>query len=173
MITQELLDIVNRNDKVVSNDTKANKFDKGLISRNVGVFIMDEQHRILIAKRSMEKKSFPGRLDLSACGNVKKGESYEAAAKREVKEELGIDCDLEFLDKIYNELNENKNKSPIRYFTGLFMGRHSGNVKLNEELTEAKRLSIAEIEKMLSQNKESFSPGFVNDFQHIKNMLKY
>lgn len=171
MINQELLDIVNKNDKVVGEEKKAAKLSKGLISRNVGVFIMDEQQRLLIAKRSKDKKSFPGRLDLSACGNVKKGETYDSAARREVKEELGIDCNLEFLDKIYNEFNEDRR--PIRYFTGLFLGRHNGKVRLNEELTEAKRLSIQEIERMLSRNKESFCPGFVNDFLHIKDRLKY
>jgi len=170
MSRHELLDIVDRNDNVIGRETKTNKFSKELISRNVGVFIVDNDQKLLISKRSPDKKSFPGRLDLAACGNVRSGETYEEAARREVAEELGIKCDLEFLDKIFNEFRENN--LSLRYFTGIFLGRHSGNVSLNKELTETRRLSVKEIEGMLNRDRDSFCPGFVSDFLHIKDRLK-
>lgn len=120
MEEQELLDIVDSNDKVIGRDTKENKFIKGLITRNVAIFILDHNKRLLIAKRSSNKKSFPNRYDLAACGNVKAGETYKEAAEREVSEELGIKCNLKFLGKIFNEFKENK--ITIRYFTGIFFG---------------------------------------------------
>ncbi len=115
---QELLDIVNENDEIIGQDTKGNKFRKSLISRNVAIFILDDNKKLLITKRSSRKESFPNRYDLAACGNVKAGESYEDAAKREVTEELSIDCDLKFLGKIFNEFKEDE--KTIKYFTGIF-----------------------------------------------------
>lgn len=170
MTNQELLDIVNENDKIIGQDTKENKFRKELISRNVGVFILDDDKKLLIVKRSPYKKSFPNRYDLAACGNVKANETYKDAAKREVKEELGIKCDLTFLGKIFNEFKEND--ITIRYFTSIFIGHFSGKVKLSDELVELQRLNVKEIEELINKNKDSFTPGFVNDFLFVKNKLE-
>jgi len=166
---QEFLDIVNQKDNVIGQDTKENKFKKGLISRNVAIFIMDKNKKLLITKRSSLKESFPNRYDLAACGNVKVGESYEDAAYREVMEELGIHCDLKFLGKIFNVFKEN-NKT-IKYFTGIFLGHFSRKVKLSDELVELRRLSVEEVEELI-KNKKLFTPGFVNDFLFIKDKLK-
>ena len=80
-----MIDIVNKNDIVIGQDTKENKFQKELISRNVAIFIKDSQNQYIIAKRGPNKRSFPNRLDLAACGNVDAGETYEEAAVRELK----------------------------------------------------------------------------------------
>jgi len=170
MEEQELLDIVNDKDNVIGQDTKNNKFIKGLISRNVAIFILDNDGKLLITKRSSHKKSFPNRYDLAACGNVKASESYREAAEREVIEELSIKCNLKFLGKIFNEFKENDIK--IKYFTGIFLGHFSGEVKLSDELVELKRLTSKEIEGLINENKDLFTPGFVKDFIFVKDKLK-
>lgn len=170
MNDQELLDIVDEEDNVLGQDTKENKFHKGLISRNVAVFILDNNKKLLIVKRSPHKKSFPNRYDLAACGNVKVGESYDDAAKREMMEELGIKCDLNFLGKIFNEFEENDIK--IKYFTGVFLGHFSGEVKLSDELSGLKKLSVKEVNDLINKNKDLFTPGFVKDFLSFKDKIK-
>jgi len=167
---QELLDIVNEKDEVIGQDTKENKFRKSLISRTVTIFILDDNKKLLIVLRSPEKRSFPNRYDAAVCGNVKTDESYEDAAKRELMEELSIDCDLEFLGKIFNEFKEDE--KTIKYFTGVFLGHFSGEVKLSDELVELKRLSVEEVEELINKNKDQFTPGFVNDFFYAKEKLK-
>jgi len=165
----EYLDIVDENDNVVGKDTKDNKFAKELISRNIACFVSNDKGQILIVKRSPNKKSFPNRYDLAACGNVKSGETYEEAAKREIKEELGVDCPIKALKKLFNRFEENGKK--LRYFTTIFQGKWNGGVKLNEELTELKKMSIAEVEKKIKENGDLFTPGFINDFNEVKNTL--
>ena len=165
----ELLDIVNKFDKVVGKDTKENKFKNELISRNVAIFIKDSQNKFLIVKRSPNKKSFPNKYDLAACGNVKSGETYEQAAERELAEELGITCKIKFLKKIYNEFSE-KNKV-LKYFTAVFAGESSQEVVLNDELVELKRLTLNEIDKLMEKDKTLFTPGFVNDYLQTREIL--
>lgn len=166
----ELLDIVNDDDNVIGQDTKENKFKKSFISRNVAVFILDDKKKLLIVKRSPTKKSFPNRYDLAACGNVKAGETYEKAAIREVKEELGINIDIVLLKKIFNEFKENE--KVIKYFTGVFLGHFSGNVKLSKEVLELRRMSIEEVQTLINKNKGLFTPGFVKDFLSVKDKLE-
>lgn len=170
MEEKELLDVVDDKDNVVAQDVKDNKFNKGFISRNVAIFILDKNGKLLITKRSPQKKSFPNRYDLAACGNVKAGETYEEAAKREVMEELNINCELKFLGKIFNEFKE-KDKI-IKYFTGIFLGYFYGEVKLSDELTELRILSVKEVESLINKDRDLFTPGFVKDFISVKNKLK-
>jgi len=167
---KELLDIVDGQDNIIGQDTKDNKFKKGLISRNVAIFVLDDNKKLLIVKRSSRKRSFPNRYDLAACGNVKVSESYKEAAEREVKEELGIKCDLKFLGKIFNKFKENNTE--IKYFTGIFLGYFPGEVKLSDELVELRKLSVEEVEGLVNKNKDLFTPGFVNDLLFVKDKLK-
>ena len=68
-----------------------------LIHRSVHVAVLDStQSRILLQKRSMNKDIQPGKWDTAVGGHVAAGESVEAAAHRELAEELGITGDLEF-----------------------------------------------------------------------------
>lgn len=170
MSNYELLDVVDNNDVIVGQDSKENKFAKGFISRNVAIFIVDGEGNLLITKRAPDKKTFPNRYDLAACGNVKAGESYFDAAEREVDEELSIKCELKLLKKIFNEFKDGDKE--LRYFTGIFLGKFSGDVSLNEELVELKRLSLEEVSKLVEQDESLFTPGFVNDFILTKNELK-
>ena len=166
----ELLDVVDDKDNFIGKDTKENKFLKGFISRNVAVFILDESKKLLIVKHSPDKKGFPNRYDIAVCGNVEAGEKYPDAAQRELMEELGIKCSLTYLGKIFNEFKEND--KIVKYFTCIFLGHYADKVKLSDELSELKRLSIKNVEELVKKDKYLFTPYFVNDFMHVRDKLK-
>ncbi len=63
---------------------------QSLAHRSVLVLLYDVQGRLYLQKRSARKALYPGRLDLSATGHVRGGESRETAALRELDEELGV-----------------------------------------------------------------------------------
>jgi 16S rRNA (adenine1518-N6/adenine1519-N6)-dimethyltransferase len=169
MPESETLDIVDMDDMVIGTSTKGDKMAKGLTSRNVAVFIRNGNGKLLMSRRAMHKKVFPGRWDTAACGHVLAGESYKDAAARELKEELGIGCRLRMVNKVFNEHSEGG--TVIRYFTGIFLGDFSGSVKLNHELSGVNWLSIQEIEGMIGKNKDDICPFFVKDFSFIRSML--
>lgn len=60
----------------------------------VHICVFDRAGRLLIQRRSPEKRSWPGLWDLSAGGCAQVGESSQAAAERELFEELGLEADL-------------------------------------------------------------------------------
>jgi len=58
--------------------------------RAVHLVVMNEKGEVLLQQRSARKDSHPGWWDISVGGHVDVGETYEDAATRELREELGI-----------------------------------------------------------------------------------
>lgn len=165
-----LQDVVDQNDKVIGKTTKTNKFEKELITRNVVAFITDKDGKFITVKRSALKKSFPNLLDLAACGHVQCGESYQAAIKREIKEELGIVCGVELLRKIYHEHNEHG--KAVKYYTSLFIGRTDKKIRTNEEVSLMPSLSFSELYEKLNHQPHLFTPFFVDEFEEVHDLLR-
>jgi isopentenyldiphosphate isomerase len=86
----ELVDVVDSDDRVVATVTRRQMRAERLLHRSVGVAVLSVDGRLLIHRRSERKDLWPGRWDVAAGGVVGAGESYAQAAVRELHEELGI-----------------------------------------------------------------------------------
>lgn len=86
----EVFDVVNDRDEVIGQATRAEVHAKGLLHRAIHVWVFDRLGRIFLQKRSKWKDMAPQRWDSSCSGHVDSGETYEAAAVREVREEIGL-----------------------------------------------------------------------------------
>lgn len=170
MVTHEYLDVVDEKDHVFGRDLKANKARKGFISRNVAVFVRNNQGKLLITKRASSKKTFPDRFDLGACGNVRSGETYLQAARRELFEELGIKSKLKFLGKFYYQTEYAGDR--LRYFTAVFLTITDKKTRLNKELSKVVLMSKEEVKAKIKEDPDIFTPGFVLDFKRFENKIK-
>ncbi len=54
------------------------------------VYLFDEDDRLLVTRRSLEKATFPGVWTNTACGHPAPGERLEEAAIRRARDELGL-----------------------------------------------------------------------------------
>lgn len=163
-----LTDIVDRNDLVIGKDTKENKFKKELISRNVVAFIKNSKNKYIILKRSSKKKILPNLFDVT-CGHVLSGESPDEAIKREIKEELDIQCKVRLLKKRYNERKVDDRK--IRYFTSIYLGTSDSKIRLNKELSSYTLKTLSELLGDIRKNPQSFSPFLIDELKEIKGLL--
>lgn len=92
VVTDEYLDLVNRDDEVVRRELRSVIYRERLSNfRVVNAFVISSQGQLWIPQRSYAKILFPGALDFSVGGHVGSGESYDTAFKRETQEELSID----------------------------------------------------------------------------------
>jgi isopentenyl-diphosphate Delta-isomerase len=164
------IDIVNEKDEVIGGELKSKKHEKGFISRVVAIYLIDSENKFLMCKRASRKDDAAGLWDLAACGNVESGESYGEAAKRELDEELDIDCRLEMMGKFYEEVEATKG-GIMKVFCGVFVGFSDKIPKLNHELSEFKKMSFEEIETELKLNPKKFCHGFRIDFEKSKKKL--
>lgn len=91
----ELLDIVDLNDKVIGQKLRSEIYFQKLSNfRVVNAFLINDHGQLWIPRRSANKRIFPLCLDTSMGGHVSSGESYEDAFKRELMEELNINANL-------------------------------------------------------------------------------
>lgn len=98
MTGTEWVDIVDEHDRVIGRASRAEVRARNLLHRNVAVLCEDAHGRIYLHQRSPTKDLFPSLHDVFIAGVVGAGESYDAAAVRELGEELGIDhATIEFL----------------------------------------------------------------------------
>ena len=94
-VSQELLDVVDKNDCVIGVKTRGEIHAQGLMHRAVHILVFNSRGDLFIQKRSMLKDENPGQWDTSAAGHVDSGEAYLECAIRELGEELGIETDSE------------------------------------------------------------------------------
>lgn len=91
MKTDEFLDIVDANDKVVGRETRSVVHRRGDWHRGVHVFLFAPDGKLLVQKRSADRASAPSALDCSVSEHVLSGESFYEAAVRGLKEEMGVE----------------------------------------------------------------------------------
>jgi isopentenyl-diphosphate Delta-isomerase len=88
--TEEWFDVVNDQDEVIRRATRREVHATGLWHRAVHVLVFDASGRVFLQKRSMNKDLSPGLWDSSCSGHLDAGEEYDAAAIRELGEEIGV-----------------------------------------------------------------------------------
>ena len=87
----EIFDVVNDRDEVIGSAPRNEVHRLGLMHRATHVLVFNSRGELFLQKRSQKKDRQPGLWDSSASGHVDKGETYDACAARELKEELGLD----------------------------------------------------------------------------------
>ena len=118
-----------------------------LIHRVVHVLVFDKKGRLLLQKRSRNKDVAPGKWDTSVGGHVNPGEDILEAAKREMREELGIsDCRLDYL---YAYLFSNHIESElVSTFSCIYKGKFFFN---KDEIDEIEFWDLESIRKKLGK----------------------
>ncbi len=147
MAVQEVLDVVDENNKVVGSAPYEEVYSKRLNHRIVHVLVFNDKGEIFLQMRSAQKKFCPGHWVTSAGGHVQKGESYEKAAKRELKEELGVNLPLTLLEETpYDHYK-------MRKFLQVFRGISEGPFKFNpEEVAGGRWFSVPDVRDMVKKN---------------------
>ena len=97
----EVIDIVDEFGKETGKTClKSEAHLHGYFHKTVHVWLYTVDHKILLQKRALTKRVFPGLWDISVAGHVGTGEAIINAVKREVWEEIGYVIPHDSLFKI-------------------------------------------------------------------------
>ena len=86
----ELVEWVDDHDRVIEIVPRSRMRSENLLHRSVAVIVTTSDGRLVVQRRADSKDVFPGWWDIGAGGVVAAGEPTEAAARRELYEELGV-----------------------------------------------------------------------------------
>jgi isopentenyldiphosphate isomerase len=155
--------IVDDSDNIIGEALKDEAYKKGLQLRSIQIFVFDLSGRLFVQKRASTKKRFPSYLCASVAGHVEPNENYLEAAKRELKEEMGIDESVDFLCKEKTPIGDDQ-FAMMAHFTA----QTSSEIKLQEdEIDDGDFYTIDEIKKLIDEG-GLFTPSFLYSFGKIK-----
>ncbi|MBI2010830.1 MAG: NUDIX domain-containing protein [Candidatus Colwellbacteria bacterium] len=124
------LNIVDESGKIISEDTRENIHNKGLLHREIHVWFYTPRDEIIFQHRAKDKDTYPDLLDATVGGHVEIGSDYEESALKEMEEETGIKADrndLHFIETVRNKAYDpvtNKTNNVIRaIYAYLYDGR--------------------------------------------------
>lgn len=151
----EFLDIVNENDEVIGQASYQEIYDKLHSHRIVHILIFNNDGKMALQLRSKNKSFCPGHWSTSVGGHVQAGESYEQAALREMKEEIGVEATFDFLAK---DLYIDAARNNFQKFLSTFKTIYEGPLDINPgEVERVEFFSLKEIQEMIDCG-EKFNP---------------
>jgi isopentenyl-diphosphate delta-isomerase len=129
---------------------------RGLWHRTVHVWLYRKGPEILLQKRSAHKDSHPGLWDVSAAGHMNVGENPLSSARRELREELGLEVgpeELRFVEESRRTLTSREGTFIDREITFVYLLDYSDNPAVlepdGEEVEEVKFFGTALLRSLL------------------------
>ena len=172
----EILDIVDKDDKVIGQASRAEAHKQGLIHRALSVIVLNSKGQILLQQRAEDRQIAPLAYDLSTSEHVLSGESFEDAAKRSLREELGIEGEVKrlrgtILQKRRYEVNSQvvlENEQ-----TGLFYTYHEGpfNIDINE-VYRVEFFEFKDVKRIIEQSPDKVTRWFKEEWGRLEKNLK-
>lgn len=156
-MSEEMIEVVDSEGNVISIARRSEVHgNPALMHRVVHVLVFGSDGRLYLQKRSMNKDVAPGLWDTSVGGHVDPGEALPVAAMREMKEELGVECEPEYL---YTYVHSNDYETEQVH---TFRCTHDGPFSFNvEEIDELRAWSLSEIEAQVQSG--TLSHNFIHE----------
>lgn len=145
----EILDLVDSDDNVIGVIKRSEYYrletEKLGYVRAVEMFIQNDEGKLWVPTRNLDKKIAPGGLDYSMGGHVSAGETYLQSALRETQEELNLtltEKDLKFVKKF--------TPGELPYFRTLYVCHSNTAPDYNpDDFSSAEWLSMEELVRKL------------------------
>jgi len=167
-MNEEVYNIVDECDNVIGCAARSEIHRLGLKHRAVHILVFNSKGEVFLQKRSMKKDRCPGLWDSSASGHLDKGESYDDAAMRELKEELGVTGKIELKKRFKLEASEETDNE----FVWIYTGDYNGEFNLNkDEISEGQWFYPDQIEEHLISNPKQFSDSFIAVWKNVRTLI--
>lgn len=153
----EVFDVVDAQDRVIGQATRAEVHRRGLWHRAVHVWVFNAAGQVFLQKRSQSKDSAPGCWDSSCSGHLDSGEDYAVAAVRELAEEIGLRV-TEVPDVC---LGESPRAETGWEFVRVYRLQHEGPFTLHPaEIETGAWFDPAAVDQAIKHRAAEFAPAF-------------
>jgi 16S rRNA (adenine1518-N6/adenine1519-N6)-dimethyltransferase len=161
----EQFPVVDKNDRISGYASRAEVHGNNLRHRAVHILIFNQIGDLYLQQRSRWKDRHPLKWDSSAAGHVTAGESYNETARRELKEELGVNV---LLERIFNLAASAR--TDHEFICG-YRGVVSEDLAPNKcEIERGVFFAPAVIDGWTSARPDDFAPGFLECWKAYRKM---
>lgn len=169
----ELIDILTSEGKPTGKTAlKSEAHKNGWFHATVHIWLYTKEEKILLQKRAMNKKVFPGLWDISVAGHIGAGEAILQAATREIQEEIGLKLYPKDLIKIGTRIHQVSHANGIKdnEFHHVFIGELKTPIhKLTMQTEEVDALQLFDL-AILKQT-ENFDTILLSRFHEYYAMV--
>ena len=164
----EILDIVNEHDQVIGQKLRSEVYAQNMTNfRVINGFILNNQGKLWIPRRTAHKRLMPLHLDCSVGGHVEAGETYQTAFVRELKEELNLEAatiDYQMIGSM------NPHEDFVSAFMQIYLIKYNKSPDYNRnDFTEYYWMSLDELLEKIYQGASAKSdmPFILNKFYNF------
>jgi 16S rRNA (adenine1518-N6/adenine1519-N6)-dimethyltransferase len=154
--SNEQFPVVDENDEVQGYAARSEVHGNNLRHRAVHILIFNQDGDLYLQQRSRWKDRHPLKWDSSAAGHITARENYDQTARRELKEELGVDVPLERIFRLTAS-----SRTDNEFIWG-YRGVVSGDLAPNKcEIERGVFIAPSVIDGWTSARPDDFAPGFL------------
>ncbi len=158
--TEEQIILVDAEDRETGLAPKLEAHRQGLRHRAISVCVLDRAGHMLLQRRATGKYHSGGLWTNACCTHPRAGETVEAAARRRLREELGVDCQLKFLARTHYraDVGDGLIEDEVVH---LFLGAYDGPVTPDaQEVAEFDWVSQADLRARIAASPERYTYWF-------------
>jgi isopentenyl-diphosphate delta-isomerase len=152
--------LVDEDDNPIGTGEKMDVHRRGVLHRCFSILVYNSKREIMLQRRALSKYHCPGLWSNTCCSHPRPGEHLIMAAKRRLKEEMGIsipikEVGVEFIYKArIGDLIEHE-------YDHVLYGNFDGEPQINpEEADDWKWMSFNDIRADMKTNPDIYTPWF-------------
>lgn len=172
MVKKEKVILVDKKDREIGVEEKIKAHKKGLLHRAFSILVFNKKGDILLQKRAKSKYHSGGLWTNTCCSHPRPKESLKKAAKKRLREEMGIEC--KNLKEIFSFIYKKKVGNLIEHeFDHVFFGKFNGKPKPNKkEAEDWKWIKLTALKKDIKKNPQKYTPWFKIILKKMENFLQ-
>ena len=157
----EFVILVDENDNPIGKEEKVKcHLPDGKLHRAFTAMIFNKQGKLLLTRRSDSKMLWPGYWDGTVASHPREGETYVSSSERRMPEEIGITCEMSYVNKFEYHVPY-KDIGSENEVCGTLIGVVDDFDKsslIRDEISETKWISSEELKLEFEQNRDSYCP---------------
>jgi isopentenyl-diphosphate delta-isomerase len=171
-MTKNEVVLVDKKDNQVGTGEKLKIYQEGKLHRCFSIFIFNSKGELLLQKRAKGKYHSGGLWSNACCSHPRPNQDLKNEAKRRLKEEMGIECDLrEIFSFIYKKDFGNLVEHE---FDHVFIGKSDANPKPNpEEAEDWKWIRPEDLRQDVKENPQKYTFWFKLILDRVLKQFKY
>ena len=152
--------LVDENDNEIGEMEKLEAHQKGFLHRALSIFIFNDEGKILLQQRALNKYHSGGLWTNACCSHPVPGVDAVTCAHERLKEDMGFDTELKFTTKfIYSvEFENGLKENELDY---IYVGKYNSNPELNpNEAMDFKWMYLNNLKNDLKINPKKYTYWF-------------